>query len=141
NPQLTVKSGVWFGACLEGEGNKYCLVALTAILFIDRVKAQRHAFVEVPDLVRINAMKMRHIILSEKIENRCQRYEVSAENPQLTVKSGVWFGACLEGEGNKYCLVSCSVMPAFEFSGFELAERGPLLEAWPDARQIIEKLT
>lgn len=74
-------------------------------------------------------------------ENGCQRYEVSAENPQLTVKSGVWFGACLEGEGNKYCLVSCSVMPAFEFSGFELAERGPLLEAWPDARQIIEKLT
>ena len=73
-------------------------------------------------------------------ENGCQRHEVSAEHPQLLVKAGVWFGACLEAEDD-YCLVSCTVMPAYEFSGFELAEREPLLEAWPEARQIIEKLT
>lgn len=73
-------------------------------------------------------------------ETGCQHHQVSAESPQLTVKAGVWFGACLSG-ADDYCLVSCSVMPAFEFSGFELASRDALLAEWPDAKEIIERLT
>lgn len=73
-------------------------------------------------------------------DNGCRKHVVSAESPQLTVKAGVWFGACLEGSDD-YCLVSCSVMPAFEFSGFELARRDALLADWPEAKEIIEHLT
>ena len=73
-------------------------------------------------------------------ENGCQLHSVSSETPQLTVKAGVWFGACLSG-ADDYCLVSCTVMPAFEFSGFELASREALLTDWPEAKPIIEKLT
>jgi hypothetical protein len=69
-----------------------------------------------------------------------RRDELSPSNPQILVKAGAWFGAALDSE-KTYCLVSCTVMPGFEFSGFELATADQLLEGWPHARTWIERLT
>lgn len=65
---------------------------------------------------------------------------LSPDNPQVTVKAGVWFGAALE-KADDYCLVGCTVMPGFDFSGFELAKREVLLAGWPDASDWINRLT
>eukprot|EP00933_Yihiella_yeosuensis_P032471 TRINITY_DN26063_c0_g1_i4.p1 TRINITY_DN26063_c0_g1~~TRINITY_DN26063_c0_g1_i4.p1 ORF type:complete len:169 (+),score=33.55 TRINITY_DN26063_c0_g1_i4:88-594(+) len=58
--------------------------------------------------------------------------------PQYTVTAGTWFGAFPEGE---LSLVGCTCGPAFEFEHFELGQRKELLEAYPDAKEEIERLT
>jgi len=65
---------------------------------------------------------------------------LSAENPQVIVKAGLWFGAML-AQTDSYCLVGCTVSPGFEFPGFELAKKATLLKTWPDAKEIIARLT
>ena len=64
---------------------------------------------------------------------------------QGVVPAGVWFGAKLaETESvnvHGYCLVGCTVAPGFEFSGFELAKRNDLTNAFPQHSAIIEMLT
>ncbi|GHA90589.1 hypothetical protein GCM10009069_11950 [Algimonas arctica] len=65
---------------------------------------------------------------------------LSPDNPQIVVAAGVWFGAELV-ERNSYCLVGCTVSPGFEFSGFELADPNMLLQTWPNARNVIARLT
>lgn len=65
---------------------------------------------------------------------------LSPENPQVTIKAGVWFGAALSAP-DSYTLVGCTVSPAFDFAGFELADRDELLKAWPSHAEIIQRLT
>jgi len=71
---------------------------------------------------------------------------------QYTVKAGTWFGcypleheqdAGGDGEGSKevYSFVGCTVAPGFEFSDFELASRAALLAEFPQAHEVIVKLT
>lgn len=62
------------------------------------------------------------------------------ERPQHVVPAGRWFGAALSDHVD-YALVGCSVAPGFEFSRFELAERGVLLARFPGHRVLIERLT
>jgi predicted cupin superfamily sugar epimerase len=45
------------------------------------------------------------------------------------------------GETSPFSLVGCTVSPGFDFSDFELGSRAALCEAYPRARDIIEKLT
>lgn len=47
---------------------------------------------------------------------------------QATVPAGSWFAAELSNESG-YALVSCAVVPGFEFSGFELAVEDDLAHA------------
>lgn len=47
---------------------------------------------------------------------------------QATVPAGCWFAAELTGTGG-FALVSCAVMPGFEFSGFELATKTDMSDA------------
>lgn len=61
--------------------------------------------------------------------------------PQGVVPAGVWFGAEVLAGAHGYALVGCTVAPAFEFSRFELAERGALLSEAPEHSVIIERLT
>jgi predicted cupin superfamily sugar epimerase len=44
-------------------------------------------------------------------------------------------------QGTKYSFVGCTVSPGFEFSEFELGSRAALLEQYPDAHDVIVKLT
>ncbi|MES2119999.1 MAG: cupin domain-containing protein [Pseudomonadota bacterium] len=49
----------------------------------------------------------------------------AGDQPQLVVPAGRWESAQPAGDGQAgYSLISCVVAPAFEFSGFELAEPG-----------------
>lgn len=62
------------------------------------------------------------------------------ERPQHIVPAGRWFGAA-PAAGAAYALVGCTVAPGFEFSTFELAERAHLTAKFPDARDLIHRLT
>ena len=49
----------------------------------------------------------------------------AGEEPQAVVPAGQWQSATpVEDGAAGYTLISCIVAPAFEFSGFELAEPG-----------------
>jgi predicted cupin superfamily sugar epimerase len=62
------------------------------------------------------------------------------EQPQHVVPAGHWFGAA-PAVGSPYALVGCTVAPAFEFAAFELADRATLLSAFPEAAELIRRLT
>ena len=65
---------------------------------------------------------------------------LSPEHPQHVVRAGTWFGSTpLTGAG--YSFVGCTVSPGFEFAHFELGQRASLLEAFPQARTWVERLT
>ena len=55
-----------------------------------------------------------------------------------TVPAGVIFGSTVE-EG--YALVSCTVVPGFDFSDFKLFTEEELLELYPEHDEIISRLT
>lgn len=51
-----------------------------------------------------------------------------------------WFGATVDAEDG-FTLVGCTTAPAFDFADFELADRPTLLDAYPQHRAVIERLT
>ncbi len=59
---------------------------------------------------------------------------------QAAVEPGCWFAAEISGGGD-FSLVSCTVVPGFDYEDFELAERDRLVDLYPEHREIIEKLT
>ena len=54
------------------------------------------------------------------------------------VKAGVIFGSTVE-EG--YALVSCTVVPGFNFADFKLFTKKELLQKYPKHQEIIHSLT
>jgi predicted cupin superfamily sugar epimerase len=66
--------------------------------------------------------------------------ELSHQHPQHLVSAGTWFGA-LPASRSKWSLVGCTVSPGFEFSTFELGERGTLEAAFPLALEMISRLS
>lgn len=60
--------------------------------------------------------------------------------PQQLVPEGVVFGSTVD-EPESYALVSCMVVPGFDFRDFKLYQADELLEKWPDQKEIILKLT
>ena len=64
----------------------------------------------------------------------------NGESPQHVVPAGRWFGAA-PAPHTPYTLVGCSVAPAFEFAAFELADRARLLAAFPQAADLVRRLT
>jgi len=65
---------------------------------------------------------------------------VSADNPQVVVKGGNWFGASVV-EGYSFTLVGCTVAPPFTFDDFELAKRDYLMSLYPEHEDLIVRLT
>jgi predicted cupin superfamily sugar epimerase len=59
---------------------------------------------------------------------------------QYTVKANTWFG-CYSNPGSKFSFVGCTVSPGFDFQDFELGSGSKLLEIFPNAREVIDKLT
>lgn len=62
------------------------------------------------------------------------------EKLQSVVKAGNWFGA-YPNAGTEYALVGCTVAPGFDFADFEKGDRTQLLKEFPQAREVIERLT
>ena len=61
-------------------------------------------------------------------------------NFQYVVKGGNWFASECIGE-NGYALCGCTVIPAFSFDDFILADRSHLIEQFPQHEKIIDRLT
>ena len=59
------------------------------------------------------------------------------ERLHFTVPAGTIFGSTVEED---YSLVSCAVIPGFEFSDFKLFTQSDLLEKYPKHERIIKKL-
>ncbi|SEG48739.1 cupin domain-containing protein [Algoriphagus boritolerans] len=60
--------------------------------------------------------------------------------PQHLVAANTIFGSCVD-EADTYALVSCVVAPGFDFRDFELFKAEDLLPDYPEAEEIIRKLT
>ena len=58
--------------------------------------------------------------------------------PQYVVPAGTWFGSYSTGA---YSLVGCTVAPGFDFADFAFASRAKLLQEFPQAKDIIIKMT
>ena len=98
---------------------------------------------EVSALHRIKSDELWHFyggnsLTIHSIAGRYSTIELSADNPQAVVPAGNWFGATVE---TGYALVGCTVAPGFDFRDFEIADRTALLAAYPQHRQVIERLT
>lgn len=63
----------------------------------------------------------------------------AGEEPQTVVRGGCVFGAELAGPG--FALVSCLCVPGFEYADFVLPSRRELLAAFPQHRELVERLT
>jgi hypothetical protein len=60
--------------------------------------------------------------------------------PHAVVPAGTWFGATVDADDG-YALAGCTTAPAFDFADFELADRAALVDAYPQHRSLIERLT
>ena len=65
---------------------------------------------------------------------------LDGEVQQLVVKGGTWFG-CFPADETPFSFVGCTVSPGFDFQDFELGSRARLLRDFPNASDIIIKLT
>lgn len=63
--------------------------------------------------------------------------ELGKEKFHYTVKAGSIFGSTVK---QGYALVSCAVVPGFDFSNFKLFTQSDLLESHPDHKTIIKEL-
>jgi predicted cupin superfamily sugar epimerase len=62
------------------------------------------------------------------------------QQPFLWIPKDTIFGSTvLENDG--FSLVSCAVAPGFDFRDFELFERSELLRAYPEHKEIVERLS
>lgn len=73
------------------------------------------------------------------LELRLGANPAAGEQFQVVVPAGCWFGAELVEEG--FALVGCTVAPGFDFSDFEMAERGSLCDQYPQYAELIIKMT
>lgn len=60
--------------------------------------------------------------------------------PQVVVPAGVWQGARLV-DGGTVALLGCTVAPGFDYADYDHGRRADLLQGWPAARAMIERLT
>lgn len=61
--------------------------------------------------------------------------------PQLLVPGGDWFAVEVAGQTADYALVGCTTAPGFEYQDFELGHQTELQAAYPDAENLIARLT
>jgi len=62
------------------------------------------------------------------------------ETFQVVVKAGCYFAAEVNDK-ESYALVGCTVAPGFDFEDFEIPERGVLIKAFPQHRNVLELFT
>lgn len=58
---------------------------------------------------------------------------------QVVIEPEQWFAAELPGKKG-FSLVGCAVAPAFTFANFELAQKGDLERAFPQHKELIERM-
>ena len=61
-------------------------------------------------------------------------------NRSFFLPLGTWFGS-YANDDSKYSFVGCTVAPGFDFEDFLLGSKSKLINDFPNAKQVIEKLT
>lgn len=64
---------------------------------------------------------------------------LNKNNVQYVVPANVWFGAYLP-DNSEFAFTGCTVAPAFHFSDFEMGNKQLMLQQFPQAKSMIEKL-
>ena len=59
--------------------------------------------------------------------------------PQVLIKRGSWVAASISS--GDYCLVGCTVSPAFDFRDWQIGERTKLIARSPKFKSVIKKYT
>ncbi|SFB48897.1 cupin domain-containing protein [Algoriphagus aquimarinus] len=67
-------------------------------------------------------------------------YENEKQLPYQVVKANTIFGSTVDSQ-DSYALVSCVVSPGFDFNDFQLFEKEALVSKYPEAYDIISRLT
>lgn len=76
-------------------------------------------------------------------EHRIDQLGINSSDalPYRLIPKNTIFGSSLSEGSKGFALVSCVVIPGFEFRDFELFSRAQLLKEFPDSADIIKKLT
>jgi len=78
---------------------------------------------------------------SGKTERVVMGQDVKAgQKVQHVVPARYWFGAYPDPSSG-FSFVGCTVAPGFDFADFEMGDRAQLLKEYPQAREVIERLT
>ncbi|MCI0682461.1 MAG: cupin domain-containing protein [Gemmataceae bacterium] len=64
----------------------------------------------------------------------------AGQQVQVVVPRGVWQGSLLEPDG-EFALLGCTVAPGFEYADYEGGRRDLLLAQYPQAAELIRRLT
>lgn len=84
------------------------------------------------ELIPDTPLMYRETILGQNIMN--------GEVQQHVVKGDTWFG-CFPAVDTAFSFVGCTVSPGFDFLDFELGSESKLIRDFPNASDIIVKLT
>lgn len=68
------------------------------------------------------------------------RDQDSGQVLQGVVRAGCWFASHV-ANWKSFALVGCTVAPGFDFAEFEMGKREELVRAYPQHRELIERLT
>lgn len=101
---------------------------------------------------RVKSDEIFHFYLGDPVEmvqllddGTCKKITLGSdvtagEMVQVVVPAGTWQGAYVR-EGGKFALMGCTVAPGFEFEDFEIGDREKLLGQYPEACEVIKRLT
>ena len=65
---------------------------------------------------------------------------LNGQHLQYTVPAGYWFGAT-PAPDSTFCLLGCTVAPAFSFADFDMGYTEPLLALFPHLGKIVTQFT
>lgn len=65
---------------------------------------------------------------------------ISGQHPKFTVPAGNWQSARLAETSSKYALLGTTVYPGFDFSDFEMGDRGDLTQRFQHISSLIERV-
>lgn len=80
-----------------------------------------------------------HVITAEGVPEAWVLSDQPDGSLSLIVPAGLWFAAEISSKAG-YTLVSCAVAPGFEFSEFEMAEKGELIKAYLGNEELFGRL-
>lgn len=62
------------------------------------------------------------------------------QSPQIVVERGIWQGLCLQDD-EEFALLGTTLSPGFNRNDFEVGKKDELINAYPEERKLIKKLT
>ena len=77
------------------------------------------------------------LVIKEGRLSRLNLGSVGKAIPQILIEKGCWVAASISS--GHYCLVGCTVSPAFDFRDWELGKRSDLLALIPGHNALIKK--